>query len=207
MTGASPELPAETVGCLARAPSDLGHLLACRIDEVGDRAQGTCGFAVKIGPTARRPEQQEGGRAGAEGEPPAREAVRDHGARRGNRHRQHEGQQRPRRGRREVAVDHAREEHDEADDRHRAGGEPRAPRAERPERDEDRADATEPEVREQALARCAGEVDEHEQGERAERREYRRLRLADHLVRDREDRRDDDRCAGGALQRGEIRHG
>ena len=54
---------------------------------------------------------------------------------------------------------------------------------------------------------AAPELDQHQYRERSEGREDRRLRLPDHLVREREHRRNDDRGARGALQRCDVRHG
>jgi hypothetical protein len=89
---------------------------------------------------------------------------------------------------------------------HRAGAEPGVPRAERTQRDEPCPDGSQAEVGEQPHSPPAAELDQHEHRERAEGREDRRLRLPDHLVREREDRRHHDRGARGGLQRCEIRH-
>ena len=206
MLGAE-EAPAQSVDRPACEPCSFGRALAVRVQEVRDGAQRAGGLALKVGAPSRRPEQHERADPGAGRESPAFQAVGNGGVRRRKRHRQDEREERPGRGRREVAVDHAREEDGKADDRHSARGEPRVSRAERPERDERGSHARQPEVRGQAGLRRARELDQHEQRERPERREDRRLRLLDHLVREREDRRDDDRGTCGALQRCEVRHG
>ena len=140
-------------------------------------------------------------------ESPALEPVRNRGIRRRDRHRQDEREDRAGRSGGEVAVDHAREESGEAHDRHRTGTEPRIARAECPKRDERGAGAGQSEVRHEPRARTPSELDEHEHRERTERSEDRCLRLLDDVVREREDRRDHDRRARGALQRGQIQHG
>ena len=123
-----------------------------RVHEVGDGAQRAGGVVLQVGAPARRPEEHDRADPRAGREAPAFEAVRDRRVRRRNRHRQDEREDRSGRGRREVAADHAGEERDEADDRHRACGEPRVSRAERPERDEDGAGAREPGVGERGAS-------------------------------------------------------
>lgn len=138
-------------------------------------------------------------------QPSTRSGIAEFGA--GNRHRQDEREERSGRACREVAADRAREERAEADDGHRAGGKPRVSRAEGPDRDEHGAYRRQADVREEASQRRTRELDQHEDGERPEGGRERRLRLPDHLVREREHRRHDDCRARGALQRCEIRHG
>ena len=206
MLGAE-EAPAEAVDRLACEGAALAELVAVGLDQVRDGSQRAGGRALKVGAPPGRPEQHDRADPRARREAPAFETVRDRGVRRRNRHRQDEGEDRSGRARGEVAVDHAREEHGKADDCHRARGEPRVPRAKGAERDEHGADKPEPEIRGEATPRRAREVGQDEYRERSESREDRRLRLLDHLVREREDRRDDDRGARGALQRSEVRHG
>src|SRR5207253_1483568 len=78
--------------------------------------------------------------------------------------------------------------------------------AERPERDERGADGGEGEVRDQAGSPQAAELHEHENRERSERGEERRLRVPDHLIREGEDARHDDRGARSGLERLDVRH-
>ena len=149
------EAPPESVDCLAREASAFGELLAVGVQHVRDRAQSFGGRVMTIGLPARRPEKHDRAHPGADCEAPALEPVRDRGVRRRNRHREDEREDRSGRRRCEVAAEHAGEEDDEADNRHRARSEPWAPRAERPERDEESADEPQPGVGGQPLPRRA----------------------------------------------------
>src|SRR5439155_15208451 len=62
------------------------------------------------------------------------------------------------------------------------------------------------EVGDETSPRRPSELDQHEHRKRSEGRKDRRLRLFDHLVRERKDRRHHNRGARGALQRGGV-HG
>jgi len=159
---AAEEPPAECVDGLAGQASSLGQLVRACLQEVRDGPQRTGGLALKVDAPSRRPEQHHCASTGADREGPALEPVRDRGVRRRNRRRQDERQDRSGRCGCEVAVDHAREQRGEADDRHRPAREPLVPRAERPERDEGDTDAREREVRDEASPRRACELDENE---------------------------------------------
>jgi hypothetical protein len=200
------EAPAQIVDRLTGDACSVCELFLVRVQEVRHDAERVGGRAMKVGTPPGGPEEHEGADPRAGGEAPAFEAVRNRRVRRRNRHRQDKRQERSRRGRCEVAADHAREESAEADDRHCACGEPRISRTQRPDRDVRRADASQPEVRDQATPPRATELDQHEQRERSEGREDRRLGLPDDLVRERKDGRHHDRGTRGALQRCDI-HG
>jgi hypothetical protein len=180
---------------------------ASRVHEVRGGAHGAGGLALQVGVPAGRPEEHDRADPRAGRKAPAFEAVRNRRVRYRNRHGQDEREDRSGRCRREVAAQHAGEQGDEADDCHRTRGEPRVSRAERSQRDEDGADERKPDICGEPLPRRASKLDQHEDREGSEGRVDRRLRLLDHLVREREDRRDHDRRARGALQRCEVRHG
>jgi hypothetical protein len=201
------ETPPESVdrsACEARA---FGPGLAVGVEEVGNGTQRAGGLALEVGSLTRRPEQHQRANPGACRQPPTFQALRDRRVRRRQRYRQDKRQEGAGRGRREVAVDDAREERRKADDRHRTSREPCVSRAERPERDERGSDAREPEVRHQTSPRRPRELDENEQRERAEGREERGLRLPDYLVRESEHRRHDDRRACRVLDCGAVPDG
>jgi len=119
------EAPTETVDCLACHACLFVRPFAVRVDEVRDRAQRVGRIALKVGAPARRPQQhdREDRRAGRKS--PAFESVQDRGVRGRDRHRQDEREDRGGRPRCEIAIDHSREQRDESDDRHRAGGQQR----------------------------------------------------------------------------------
>ena len=123
--GAEKALP-QSIDRFAREARAFGRLLRLGVQTRCHRTQRARGFAPQVGASTWRPQQHDRARTDANREAPAFEAVRDRRVRRRNRHRQHEREERSGCGRREVAADHAREERDEADGRHRARAEPRA---------------------------------------------------------------------------------
>jgi hypothetical protein len=200
------EASAQTVDRLARQACAFGQLFPVRVHDIRNAAHGARSLALKVRASTSRPQQHHGADRRPGREAPTLEAVRNRGVRRRNRHWQDERENGPARGSREVTAERAGEEGREADGRHRCGAEPRASGAQSPDCDERGADAPEPEIREEASPRRPSELGQYEHRERSEGREDRRLRLPDHLVREREDRRHDDRGARGAFQRCEVRH-
>ena len=149
----------------------------------------------------RRPERHHGRMPTAEArpQPASRQPVCGH--RRGHRHGQHEDQDRGGPRGREVAVDHPGEQDEEPDDEHGRGGEPGTAGARRTHDGQDHAAGRERQVGEEPAAGGPAERDEHQDGQRPERGVQRGLRLADHLVGEREDRGHHDARPGGALER------
>ena len=171
---------------------------------IGQRGQGQAALG-RVRPQRRafprRPERHHGQDADDRGQAPAGQPPAGLGHRRGHRHGQHEDQDRGGPCGREVAVDHPGEQDEEPDHEHGPGGEPGIAGARGTHHDQDRAADRERQVGEEPAAGGPAERDEHQDGQRPERGVQRGLRLADHLVGEREDRGHHDARPGGALER------
>ena len=103
----------------------------------------------------------------------------------------------------EHRADDAGEQHAEADERHRRGASHALREARVPTQTNTRPASASAACACSALAHRPAEVDQQQHGERAERRERRHVRVPDHLVADREQRRHDDRRPPRPAQRRE----
>ena len=176
-------------------------------DGIGQRGQGQAAPG-RVRPQRRafprRPDQHHGQDADGRGQAPAGQPPAGLRHRRGHGHGQHEDQDRGGPPGREVAVDHPGEQDQEPDHEHGPGGEPGIAGACGSHRGQDHAADRERQVGQKPAAGGPAERDEDQDGQRPERGEQRGLRLADHLVGEREDRRHHDACPGGGLERDEA---